>query len=65
MQMALKLILIEASFKVFNTQVKLWALENGLAEDDLFISANVDEVNHSIFCIKNEHIKMCLLWPDF
>ena len=31
--------------------MKLWALENGLADDDLFISANVDEVNHFIFCI--------------
>ena len=26
-------------------QVKRWAIEEDLAEDDLFISANVDEVN--------------------
>ena len=38
------IVLVEIFFIKIVIQVKLWALENGLADDDLFISANVDEV---------------------
>ena len=45
------IVLVEILFIKIVTQVKLWALENGLADDDLFISANVDEVRRSSFHI--------------
>ena len=45
------IVLVEIFFIKIVTQVKLWALENGLADDDLFISANVDEVRRSSFHI--------------
>ena len=43
------IVLLEIFFIKIVTQVKLWALENGLADDDLFISANVDEVRIGSF----------------
>ena len=43
------IVLVEIFFIKIVIQVKLWALENGLADDDLFISANVDEVRISSF----------------
>ena len=45
------IVLVEIFFIKIVIQVKLWALENGLADDDLFISANVDEVRRSSFHI--------------
>ena len=66
------IVLVEIFFIKIVTQVKLWALENGLADDDLFISANVDEVrirsfdkiDHGAYsAIHNTRSEMKLLVP--